>query len=170
MRCRWNFPDCPRSVWKWASVLLFFTLSLMCDFTNGSCFIAAGTQKERCEADLWQSLSWVAEHSVTYLMSIMHLCCVLCLLWREPHNIIHNAWIMTGHKNPSIHAGGRKESINYVENWLVSTSLSSQQSTEGDRSCLRLMSSFMKVSCSKWAFPVHPLHQGQMFVETLVES
>lgn len=126
MRCRWNFPDCLRSVWKWASVLLFFTLSLMCDFTNGSCFITAGTQKERCEAYLWQSLSWVAEHSVTYLMSIMHLCCVLCLLWREPHNIIHNAWIMTGHKNPSIHAGGRKDSLNYVENWLVSTSLSSQ--------------------------------------------
>ena len=29
-------PDCFRSVWKWASVLLYFTLSLMCDITNGS--------------------------------------------------------------------------------------------------------------------------------------
>lgn len=34
---------------------------------------------------LWQSLSWVAERSVTYLMSIMHLC-ILCVLRREAHH------------------------------------------------------------------------------------
>lgn len=69
-----------------------------------SCFIAAGTQKERERGKeyLWQSLSWLAEHSVTYLMSIMHLCHLLCVLRRETHNIIHNACIMVGHKNPLI--------------------------------------------------------------------
>lgn len=42
---------------------------------------------------LWQSLSWVAEHSVTYLMSFMHARNLLCVLRGEAHNTIHNAWI-----------------------------------------------------------------------------
>lgn len=41
----------------------------------------------------WQSLYWVAELSVTYLMSFMHARNLLCVLGREAHNIIHNAWI-----------------------------------------------------------------------------
>lgn len=46
---------------------------------------------------LWWSLSWVAERSVTYLMmSIMHLCFLLCRLRRETPNIIHHAYIKAG--------------------------------------------------------------------------
>lgn len=72
-----------------------------------SCFITAGAQKkgvgvrQRGErvgrrgggGYLWQSLSWVAERSVTYLMSFMHARNLLCVLRREAHNMIHNAWI-----------------------------------------------------------------------------
>lgn len=98
--------DCFGSVWKWASVLLFFTLSLMCDFTKNvsACVLLqlAHRKRERGKEYLWQSLSWLAEHSVTYLMSIMHLCHLLCILRRETHNIIHNACIMVGHKDPLI--------------------------------------------------------------------
>lgn len=86
-----------------------YSCLLMGDVTNGvhSCFITAGRQEKGCwgtgmggetkrwrgrgesrgKEYLWQSLSWVAEHRVTYLMSIMHLCNLLCVLRREALHI-----------------------------------------------------------------------------------
>lgn len=108
-------------LWKWMEMNLqdaFSTISslgwsLMCDFTTVRLVFhyswlagkGGGGVRQRGDrvgwsggrrtggAYLWQSLSRVAEHSVTYLMSFMRARNLLCVLRREAHNIIHNAWI-----------------------------------------------------------------------------
>lgn len=83
-------------------MLLYFTLSLMCDITNGSARVllqlAHGKRAEGEGGD--EVFLGLPSTSVTYLMSIMHLCLLLCVLRRETRNIIHHVCIIVGSKNP----------------------------------------------------------------------
>lgn len=110
---RTDSPDCFRRVWKWASVLLYFTRSLMCDITNGSARVLlqlAHRKRARREGVmkdyLWWSLSlgcW-AQCNV----SDEHYAFMPFLLRRETRNIIHACFMSkaaSGRKNPPFQGG-----------------------------------------------------------------